>query len=423
MQKKLLDLKSLFSFFILLITILITSCGKLNKGYENDFSEEGCIIQNAVKPVNPHYGINFFLETSGSMFGFMPGNHNTGFQDQVWDILSYFQDARNTKVKLFQITAKDKAPDTLNFLTFRKDMNLGKFKSVDNTDIPEMIDVILARTDKNAVSILTSDLVFSPADSTPALMSEISSDIRSRFANKGYGCELIQSFSGFYKHDKTYVPVSPYYFWIVGSPANVADAARQLKSRLPKFNEIAFGLPGPVVAYTLEPYEVPNPSASPSVCTENGSYYSYSGWDKSTTPIDLCVAMDLSDLTADQQTPAYVKNNFKINDDAFQAKLLSVIQPSTLKDKQDKELAEKIKATTLLNIRIQGLQGDGGEIKLNFAYKRPIWVSQYNTEQVDYAHLKTSGIEKLIAGLEQAYAVSDDLLTRPIKILITKQEN
>jgi hypothetical protein len=418
-----INLLSLKTPLLLLTMVTFFSCKNLNDGFESDFDKDGCLIQkDSVVPVN-QYHINLYLETSGSMFGFMPGNNKTSFQTNLWDIITSLKDIPGSQLGLYQIREKKQRLVHWESGEFRKNINSGNFQSAKSTDIPEMIDSILKKSDGKTVSMLVSDLIFSPEDGTPALMDEITPDIRTRFVSKKYASEIIQQKSDFYKRSGSIVYNSPYYFWIIGPENDVRDLMKKIRPDFHNYNEIGFGVNIGNPQYSILPFLKPVESAAPMMCSSSGLYYVFSGWDGSDSSIDIPVGINLSEVPVNDADLNYLKNNFTAESADATVSVVSVDPIGALSNQTDRKIAGNIHATHLLTLRMQHIQNDGAMVRVNLKKTFPAWVETDNLETDDNLRTKTCGLKKMIGGLGDAYQEGNLLFSQPLKILITKKNN
>ena len=142
-----------------LAVLFLASCGNSstqrkggNKPSEN--SEMTAVTASKIKPV-----VNVYVENSGSMAGYVNGN--TDFKKAVYNYL--------TDIKISGIT------DTLN-LFYINDKSVAKGSDVEDfieklnpnqcvfatSDISNVFDLVLKRTDNKQISVLLTDGILSP---------------------------------------------------------------------------------------------------------------------------------------------------------------------------------------------------------------------------------------------------------------------
>ena len=193
-----------------------------------------------------HPVVNVYLETSGSMNGYVDSGKSQ-FQQVVFDFLSNIKNSglpseMNLNYITDQITSKGAEVDPfINSLTPRGLLSATGNKGT--TDIAALIAKILPKTDGGTLSIFISDCIFSPgSDPNPEDYLE-SQKIAIRNAVKEYidannfvGCSVYQIYSRFkgsyydYKNRPTRIDMQrPFYIWVFGSPVHIAT----IKSKVP----------------------------------------------------------------------------------------------------------------------------------------------------------------------------------------------
>ncbi|MEO3407396.1 hypothetical protein AAFN85_25985 [Mucilaginibacter sp. CAU 1740] len=398
--------RNIYCFFLLLF---ISSCTPFNAGVEDSFTEEGCLVQKEPIIKSSAHNINFFLETSGSMAGFMPAGKATEFQTSMWDLIATLGGEPQNRLRMFQLPSRKQSPLPITAVSFRSDLNNGKFKFGQETDIPEMLDSIMAKASDNTVSILVSDLIFSPAGNSPSLLAQFKTDIRTRFAGKKLGSAILQLNSSFYyQKGKKVHTNTPYYMWLMGAPGPVKDLTEKIKAQLNISNEITDGLAPISAAYSILPYAVTNASAVANICAEDQRYYCLTEWDGQTPNMEVALAINLRALplhTNIRQLLTAVNTSATVF--VEQADTHFNLQP------QDDKLRSQVSATHFVRLKISGLSQESNLITLNLKDQKPDWVAK--------ADQNTPGLNSLVEGLEQALPRKKGLLARPIRLLITKR--
>lgn len=412
---------------LVFLGFVFSGCTKINEGVETSFTEDACLVENKlpIKQGN-RYKVNFLMETSGSMSGFMSKN-GTEFQKDVWGLVSLLDGNYQSDFSLFHIQAKGELIKRTVIADFRNNLNVGTFTSATSTDIPEILDSILLKTNQTNVSVFVSDLIFSPSSGGKASLLQISSDIYKRFANKKFASVIYQLKSKFYNSkSKLLSGDSPYYVWIIGPEEGVKTVSLKLKSGLPAdYNEIDFGITHDQPAYTILPHIDDASNAIATRCENKELYYSYSEFiDSQTSKITLNVGVNLDELSKNERNVSSLLNNFYIEPSDAKIKLKSITVLPTMKNIEDQGLAKKISATHLIKLEVDQIYNDFALLQINFKSKRPDWITDSNLDIDDYHRAKTPGLTKMIDGLEKAYSKSsaDLLYNTSFKLLITKNK-
>ena len=210
-------------------------------------AQEDAPVAEAPVNFNNHPVVNVYLETSGSMNGYVD-NGKTQFQQVVFDFLS---NIRNSGL-----------PSELNYITDRvtpKGNDVNQFinsltskgllmaaGSRGTTDIAALITEILKNTDGSNMSIFISDCIFSPGSvaNPEAYLENQKIAIRNAVndyiaSNHFVSCSVYQVYSQFkgryfdYKNHPTNIDMQrPFYIWVFGSPAHIAT----IKTKVPDAN-------------------------------------------------------------------------------------------------------------------------------------------------------------------------------------------
>lgn len=207
-----------------------------NEATPAETSEEvGTTVELAANPA-----VNIYLETSGSMNGYMDAGKSQ-FQQAVYDYVSNIKNSKlASAINLFYITDKitDKGTDIQTYVNSLTPKGLlGAAGSHATTDLADLLATVLSRTDNNTVSVLVSDCIFSPGNvSNPsAYLENQKISIRNSVseyidANTFLGCCVYQLNSKFkgryydYKNRARNIDQDrPFYIWVFGNPAHLAN--------------------------------------------------------------------------------------------------------------------------------------------------------------------------------------------------------
>ena len=211
------------------IAIALVSCGgSINTNYNDHFTDEGYLIQDSTYMVSsqtPLSRIKFFVEVSGSMNGFFRANIPTKFKKDVWEICSYYEPiAKDVTI----LTNSGNEGANFSMGQFQTKMNTGAFVSTASTKVPVMLKSILSNldADKGEVAVLISDMKYSPVGSAApnVLITQYNTDVSKILGNFGKSVCLVCATSDYL--DRNGNPMtnrSPYYFFIMGNSAAVAE--------------------------------------------------------------------------------------------------------------------------------------------------------------------------------------------------------
>lgn len=193
-----------------------------------------------------HPTVNVYLETSGSMNGYVDSGKSE-FQQVVFDFLSNIKNCglpseMNLNYITDRVTPKGSEVDPfINSLTSRGILTATGNKAT--TDIAALIAEILPKTNGSTLSVFISDCIFSPgSDPNPTAYLEnqkiaIRNAVNDYVVANGFvGCSVYQFFSQFkgsyfdFKNRRSTIDMPrPFYIWVFGSPAHIAT----IKSKVP----------------------------------------------------------------------------------------------------------------------------------------------------------------------------------------------
>lgn len=193
-------------------------------------ASEGTV--SIVTPTVPNPVVNVYLETSGSMNGYVNGGTSI-FQQVVKEYLSGINNAGFASgVNYFyvnnQITPRGNNLD--QYITNLRPSSFGAHGSGATTDIGAIFKTILGRMDSNTISVFISDCIISPGRGvdTEAYARGQMTDVRDAFVNYinehgDLACMVYQFDSGFkgnyfdYENNRHAVDMQrPFYIWVFG---------------------------------------------------------------------------------------------------------------------------------------------------------------------------------------------------------------
>lgn len=193
--------------------------------------------------------VKFYVEVSGSMNGFFRSNQATRFKHDLWSVMTDFMPS-DGQVNVFAELHKDAMK--LPVASFREGMNRGSFVSGSSTDVPDMVSRMLDDIDakKSEVGVLVSDMKYDPTGNVAikALMDQYSTDIRNvMMRHPKVAVSLIVATSEYLdKTGQELTSISPYYYLIVGSAANVVYMRNNIATLLRNYHsfvdEVEWGI-------------------------------------------------------------------------------------------------------------------------------------------------------------------------------------
>ncbi len=211
---------------------------KSNAAAQTGDDEQSAQQDVNMTPVGKHPKIQVFLETSGSMNGYVNGGTSV-FQQVVKEYLSGINNANYaSEVSYNYITSKvtPQAYDLNSYITKLTPKSFTANGNVATTDIGGIFKQVLSMTDPNTVSILITDGIISPGKGvdTKAYLTGQTTDVRDAIVNyiNQYGdlaCLVYQFNSRFkgnyFDFENTRHQIDqqrPFYVWVFGHTLSVA---------------------------------------------------------------------------------------------------------------------------------------------------------------------------------------------------------
>lgn len=373
-------------------------------------SSKNIQIQSSIKT------INIFIETSGSMKGYMPKstNEGTSFQKLIPDILLRLKE-EYSNVNLYSIFDSKSSFVKLDIDSARKNLIAkGNFSWSGNTYIPIMLDSINNYIDSNTVNIFISDLIYSPENSQIKLTDQSISDIRANFKNisNNFSTSIYNLKSKYIDKDNR-SSESPYYLLVEGNSYNLKSLdslfLKSFNTFDQTYNEIHFGATYASSFYTVLPFSENSGNFISAKCKSfDNAFVQLSEIDESKKTFFI-IGMDLSNLPFYSRSIDYLKNNLSIKIDDRLLEDFNVLSKDEIKDKihrDDMKYYEK--CTNFLKINLPDLNSDLSKLSVALKNNRPDWINE-NNNSINISSEKTYGFNNIITGIEQAY----DLNSKP----------
>ena len=185
-------------FFLLLMQLIISlitfsSCKRqLDR---NSIEKPTALINNhsldeSVQPIEIKPILNVFLENSGSMDGYVNGGSD--FASIIYRYLNHIDNSGsvNDSINLYYINSNLIPIGNDNALLSSKNLTPSSFRimggSRASTDISDLLKQVLIRTNNDTISILISDMIFSPGSKVDAsqYLEDQKTEIMSLFTNR-----------------------------------------------------------------------------------------------------------------------------------------------------------------------------------------------------------------------------------------------
>lgn len=201
-------------------------------------SQQGAVAASKIYPFSPNPVVNVYLETSGSMNGYVNGGTSV-FQQVVKEFLSGINNGNFAQsVNYFYINNRitPKGTGLTNYITRLTPSSFAAAGGGATTDIGGLFKTILGKTDNNTISIFISDCIISPGTNkdTEAYARGQMTDVRDAIVGyvnqyQDLACLVYQFDSGFkgryfdYQNRPHNVNMQrPFYIWVFGHTYNIA---------------------------------------------------------------------------------------------------------------------------------------------------------------------------------------------------------
>lgn len=212
-----------YALALLALMTISACCDSLNTLNDPHFTEEGKLIQKpSFAKLDYNSVIHFYIESSGSMNGFLRAGQPTSFKQDVYEIMSYYSPVTKD-VNI--MTNSGGVAGQLSLTQFQTAMNTGALECNASTQVPVMLRNIVSRLKKNDVAVLISDMKYSPVGSAApnVLLTQYSAEIARIAGDSQKAYSLVCATSNYINKEGSVVTnESPYYYLIVGEQDKVS---------------------------------------------------------------------------------------------------------------------------------------------------------------------------------------------------------
>lgn len=434
--------------FILAVIAMIfpgSSCSRRSRGVDSIGGDSAIQTENsdrfdqpnpsgvAVSPAVPAKKpstIKVFIENSGSMNGYI--NSSSEFQSAIQKmavLLSNYYGADRIQLNYINTAIYNKpiSSDSPISGVIEDMLSLNKFAgsgsgSHSDTNLNDIIHMVLDETDSDCVSILISDFLYSvgSGDQTPVMLASCQNSTMEHFLTKSSQIpsmstliiQLSSSFQGKYwdytNHRHNLYCERPYFVCVIGTASHIADFNSHIKvDEMEGFKE----------KLLLSSINLRGSNYSVLSATNRKGRYVTSGSQKreidrvelSThgNEFQFPIGMDLSDFPL-TETEKLNLSNYCVEKGNYEVINVSTINPVFIKDPSDKSLIESRKLTHLLTLRLSKLPISDCQVKIKM--ELPQWVKDdsssddRNIETDASEQSRTFGIYYFINGIFDAYS-------------------
>ncbi len=361
--------------------------------------------------------VSIFLEYSGGMKGFVPrggaDKPATEFQQRIGALITETQVNPAVAERKFYL-CENAAPKAIQFAQMRNLVQGNVTQAALGTELPQMLEGILSQPKATEeVSVIISDFIYGPEDKSA--FSQLPNLIRTAIApvsQKQLAVAVFGETSHFYG---SYFPAVkapvrkrtlngekvPYYVWVVGPPAQVARFAAEVFKNAPA-QQAFFGLKTTTPAFAPLLTKLTDPKLKAS----GGTVYAENNGltlNPSDDPVDFSVGLDLKQLPAAWQQPAFLAQHLLVRLPNGQASLL----PNSVRTLTDDEQSgQPVLApyTHVLRLRVSKLAASTATLAVSLpAPETPGWVAAWSTTNDNQPAPRTFGLDQVLAGVRQSY--------------------
>lgn len=395
-------------FILFALSLLLAGCGSGTSNSNNKTTAAAPTPK--IKPI-----VNFYLENSGSMFGYIKDGND--FDRSISTLLTQMKVSEYTdSLNMFYINSESFKQD-VSIREFIKGITLRNAKTwpgqLGTTDMCQLFDSISATVNDTSVSIMVSDCIFSPGSGQPAMKfigdqkDCITREINEQLKNHNFNLafvvyRMISNFKGRYYDcvdSATYINDDrPYFIWIVGTKENIAEFNKKgIEDKIEGRLENSFTI---FNSEDEASYAVQTSSTIGSFRRNGPTEITKARPDKESGKFRFAVAVDFSSLLLDDAYLTKPENyNIKIPNYSIQ-----IVRKQMGKYTHEISVSTSSKYISPVKLSIQ--------LKNNI----PSWIEQYSDDACtpiteNGMMEKTYGLKHLVDGIYSAYNFKNDVLT------------
>lgn len=412
--------------------VFITGCGtNCNSSCKEIALDCDCCPSVSISklPAPSISNVIVFLETSGSMTGYMPDSGGTGFQKIIPNILWKL---KPYNLSLYSIKESAERPSPINISDASENIVAGKFTWGMNTAIPAMLDTINNYQSDSNVTMLVSDMIFSPKN-----RHEVSQEV-TQIADKvktdkpSIVASLVVLTSDFHSKNKNAIVTSPYYILLRGKEENIEAIKDKIRQSAELFHqsyeEVNFGYVSKTPYYTLIPFYQKTKVGNAQPCTPSQKERYRINDIEGADSLSFWLGLDLKNFPSYSQNEAYLRKSLTVSPEGTKASVVDVISrpaiQNRLNDPIDKQLAQN--CTHFVRVRAHDFYNGAALLKFQLQDSKPTWIDVYNHDtlsQADNNRHQTFGLNNIYIAIQEAFRdKSKQTLFDSVKISLSKKK-
>lgn len=398
------------------LLILLSGCtGSKKRAEAND--------KPAVNPASINQ-INFFLETSASMGGYLRGG--TAFKDVVSEVVTKANTIKPVTVYTISETAK---PYPGNLTAFVQGMATTPLATGRSSELHKVFGKVSESVKGNNIAVLVSDCILSFSDAEVKKNAEINRDNASsvlkpqiyeefvKLNKVGIGATVYAYTSPFngtyydYQNGKQKLTGEsrPFYVWVIGKQELLAPFNTQLQELLTSkpTKQLSFGSGKALTAYEL--FFSLNKKGDWRVEKKDVAELAV----KPAKPAEFAVGLNLNGLPTYAQAETFLTKNIVVTAPGATLKLVNVQKKESIKDIsriRERELKMLNDATHVLTFQVLNLYDDKADVTIKLPARSDDWYqttwTTMDDRTADGRRNKTFALEHLMNGVKEAYQSS-----------------
>ena len=360
--------------------------------------------------------VSVFLEYSGGMKGFVPrgsaATQPTEFQQRIGALITETQVSPAVAERKYYL-CENAAPRAVPFQQLRDVVQGEVNQAALGTELPPMLAGILGMPQApQRVSVIVSDFIYGPARKSD--FSQLPNLIRTAIAPVSQQQLAVAVFGEASKFYGTYYPAVktpvakrtlsgervPYYVWVIGPPALVARYVAEVFRSAPA-QQAFFGLKTTTPAFAPVLTKLTDAKLKPagSVYAENNGLT----LNPSDDPVDFLVGLNLKELPAAWQQPAFLAQQLQVRLPNGQASVVpNSVRVLTATEQDGQPVLAPF--THVLRLRVTELGPEVSTLSLALpAPETPDWVAAWSTTNDNMPAPRTFGLDQILAGVRQSY--------------------